>query len=118
MIWIWGVSDLDSPWLETMDHGQPDGPDWLSNEGPAKQKKCDPRGGWVGQSTKKGWVRFFSIFFYRVFKLPSPGNAQKRDKQIEEKIGFGFLVDFFVNTFRHVFFFCKTFLVVFLNSHR
>jgi hypothetical protein len=38
-------------------------------------------------------------------------------KQNREKIGFGFLVEFFVNVFRHVFV-CKPFFVVFLNSHR
>jgi hypothetical protein len=74
-------------------------------------------GGWV-RVRNRDRVRFiFSMFFYRVVELLSPRNAQKRDKQIEKKIGFGFLVEFFVKTFRHDFF-CKTFFVVFLNSHR
>jgi hypothetical protein len=72
-----------------------------------------------GSEAKKGLGSdlFVSIFFYRVFELPSPRNAQKRDKKIREKISFGLLVEFFVKTFRDDFF-CKTFFVVFLNSHR
>jgi hypothetical protein len=48
--------------------------------GRPKKKVGDPRGGWVGQSTKKdqGQIYFFDIF-YRVFELPSSRNAQKRD---------------------------------------
>jgi hypothetical protein len=57
------------------------------------------------------------MFFYRVFELPSPRNAQKRDKKNQEKLGFGFLVDFFVKTFRHDVF-CKTYFCVFFISHR
>jgi hypothetical protein len=59
-----------------------------------------PRGGWVIQSTKKGWgqIDFFD-FFYRGFELPSRRNAQKRDKQKSRKIGFGFLVDYFEKGF-------------------
>jgi hypothetical protein len=51
-------------------------------KGPAKKKTGDPRGGWVGQSTKKDWgqIYFFDIYFYRVFELPSSRNAQKRVK--------------------------------------
>jgi hypothetical protein len=85
------------------------------------QKKIDgPWGGWlVPRRPKKyqGWSFFFVRFFYRVFELPSPRNAQKRDKRNREKMGFGFFVDFFAKTFRHDFF-CKTFFVVFLDSHR
>jgi hypothetical protein len=80
-----------------------------------------PWGGWlVPRRPKKyqGWSKTNCEFFYRFFELPSPRNAQKRDKKkIEKKIGFGFFVDFFVKTFRHDFF-CKKFFVVFLNSHR
>jgi hypothetical protein len=54
-------------------------------------------------------------FFYRAFELPSPRNAQKRDKQKSRKIGFGFFVDFLKNLSTR--FFGKTFSVVFLNSH-
>jgi hypothetical protein len=82
----------------------------LLGKGPAKQKKSGTPvvGGWV-RVRKRTRVRFiFSMFFYRVFELPSSRNAQKRDKkQIREKVGFGFLVEFFVKTFRHDFF-CKT----------
>jgi hypothetical protein len=71
-----------------------------------------------GSEAKKGLGSdLFFVTFYRVFELPSPRNAQKRDKQNRERIGFGFLVEFFVKTFRHDFF-CKTFFVVLLNSHR
>jgi hypothetical protein len=43
---------------------------------------------------------FFSDIFYRVFELPLPRNAQKRDKkEIREKVGFGLLVEFFVKPF-------------------
>jgi hypothetical protein len=90
-------------------------PQWhWSPRGRGRQKQIgDPQvvGGWVrGQKSTR--VRFFVDFFNRVFELPSPRNAPKRDKTIEEKIGFGFLVDFFVKTFRH------DFLVVPFNSHR
>jgi hypothetical protein len=50
-------------------------------------------------STRAG--QFFSRYFYRVSELPSPRNAQKRNKQIGKKIGFRFPPDFFVKTFRH-----------------
>jgi hypothetical protein len=57
------------------------------------------------KNQKRTGVRFiFSIFFYRVFELTSPRNAQKRDKTNREKIGFGVLLEFFVNAFRHDFF--------------
>jgi hypothetical protein len=62
------------------------------HKGPAKKQIGDPRGGRVGQSTKRDGVRFSPDIFCRIFELPSPRNAQKRDK----KIGFGFLVVFFV----------------------
>jgi hypothetical protein len=88
--------------------------------GPQKKKNRGPPW-WVGGSEYEkglGWDLFFRYFFNRVFELPSSRNAQKRDKKsFREKVGFGFLVEFFVNFFRHDFF-CKTFFVVFLNSHR
>jgi hypothetical protein len=59
-----------------------------------RQKKVgDPRGGWVGQSTKQGRGRIYFIFsiFFIVF-FNSPRNAQKRDKGNRGKIGFGFWV--------------------------
>jgi hypothetical protein len=101
------------------------------SKGPPKKKIGDPRGGWVGGSKYEkglGSDLFFRYFFCRVFELPSSRSAQKRDQKGEareiagrnkfrEKVGFGFLVEFFVKTFRHDFF-CKTFFVVFLNSHR
>ena len=47
-----------------------------------------------------GWDLFFRYFFYRVFDLPSsretPKNVITKNR---EKIGFGFLVEFFVKTF-------------------
>jgi hypothetical protein len=81
-------------------------------KGPAPKKSVtvygDPRGGRVGQSTKKkkGWgqICFFSIYFYRVFELSSPRNARKRNKKNREKISFGFLFDFFCKNFSTRFF--------------
>jgi hypothetical protein len=85
---------------------------------PIKNKSVTPVvGGWV-RGQKRTRVRFiFSDIFYRVFELPLPRNARKRDKKNREKVGFGLLVEFFVKAFRHDFC-CKTFFVVFLNSHR
>ena len=57
------------------------------SQGAAKKKKSVTPvvGGWV-RVRKRTRVRFiFSIFFYRVFKLPSSRNAQKRDKKKFEK---------------------------------
>jgi hypothetical protein len=55
--------------------------------GPQKKKNgCPPW--WVGGAEAKkglGSDLFFSIFFYRVFELPLPRNAQKRDKKKIEK---------------------------------
>jgi hypothetical protein len=54
-----------------------------------------------------GWVlggkKSTRSFFNCGFELPSPRNAQKRDKKNREKIDFGFFVDCFVKTFRHDF---------------
>jgi hypothetical protein len=48
--------------------------------------------------------------FYRVFELPSPRNAQKRDKNyFEKKSVLDFWSKIFVKTFRHDFF-AKRFL--------
>jgi hypothetical protein len=89
----------------------------LYGKGPANKKTGDPRGGWVGQSTKKDWGQiYFFDNFYRVFELPSSRNAQKRDKRkFEKKSVLDFLSNFLLKTFRHDFL-CKTFFVVFLNS--
>jgi hypothetical protein len=58
-----------------------------------------------GSEAKKGLGSdlIFGYFFYRVFELPSPRNAQKRDKKNREKIGF-------VRKNFSTRFFCKTFL--------
>jgi hypothetical protein len=76
-------------------------------QGALKKKVTDPYVvGWFlgGQkSTRVGQV-FFEIF-YRVFELPSPRNAQKRDKTKSRKERFGiFLSISFVKAFRHDFF--------------
>jgi hypothetical protein len=69
-------------------------------------------GGWV-RGQKRTRVRFvFPYMFGGVFELPSPRNAQKRDKQNREKIGFGFLVECLVKKIRHDFF-CTTLCSVF-----
>jgi hypothetical protein len=72
----------------------------------------DPRGGWVGQSTKKGWgqIYFFDIF-YCVLELPSPRNAQKRDKKMRKSRFWDFGRFFCKNKLTR--FFCKSFLFVF-----
>jgi hypothetical protein len=94
-------------------------PDTPNPKGP--QNKMTDLGvvGWFlgGQgSTRTGQI--FGEIFFRVFELPSPKNAQKRDKQKNnKKFGLGFFVDSAVKTLRHDFF-CKPFFVVFLNSHR
>jgi hypothetical protein len=68
-----------------------------------------------GSEAKKGPGSdlFCLIFFYRVFELPSPRNAQKRDKTNREKIGFGFLVELFCKNFSTRFFFAQRFFSVF-----
>jgi hypothetical protein len=74
-------------------------------------------GGWV-RVRKRTRVRIvLKYFFNRVFELPSSRNAQKRDKKNREKVGFGFLVDFFVKTFRHDFF-CGVFELPSLKNTR
>jgi hypothetical protein len=69
--------------------------------------------GWfLGGQKSTRLVRYFSRYFYRVFELPSPRNAQKRDKQIEKKSVLDFLVDFFVKLFDTIFLqniFCNVF---------
>jgi hypothetical protein len=50
-------------------------------KGPAKKKVGDPRGGWVDQYEKGMGSNYIFRIFYRVFELPSPRNAQKRDKR-------------------------------------
>jgi hypothetical protein len=49
-----------------------------------------------GSEAEKGLGSdFFGDFFYRVFELPSPRNAQKRDKKkSREKVGFGLVSNF------------------------
>jgi hypothetical protein len=80
-------------------------------QGAGQKKIGDPAvGGWVGQSTKRGWDRIqFLDIFYLVFLLPSPRNAQKRDKKTPRKNGLGLLAHFFVKTFRHDFFVSRLF---------
>jgi hypothetical protein len=62
-------------------------------QGASKKQIGDPRGGWVGGSEAKigPGSDFPTIFFYCVFELPSPRNAQKRDKQNREKSVLDFL---------------------------
>jgi hypothetical protein len=67
------------------------------SKGPAKKKSVTRVVGGSVRVGKRNGVRFFCvIFFYRVFELPSPRNAQKRNKRNREKIGFGFLVELFI----------------------
>jgi hypothetical protein len=98
-------------------HRQPPskGPPMISN----KKKSVTPVvGGWV-RGQKRTRVRFiFPIFFLIVF-LNSPHRETPKNviKKNLEKVGFGLLVNFFVKLFDTIFV-CKTFFVVFLNSHR
>jgi hypothetical protein len=58
--------------------------------------------GWVRGQNKTGSDLFFDGYLFgSVFKLPSPRNSQRRDKNETEKNGLGFFVDFFVKPFRH-----------------
>jgi hypothetical protein len=93
------------------------------DKGPPKKKRG---AAWSGRSrvggseAKKGPGSdlFFDIFS-RVFELP-----EKRPKNViknREKIGFGFLVEFFVKAFRHDFFvkcFCNVFELPSLKNTR
>jgi hypothetical protein len=73
----------------------------------ALKKQIDGALGWlVGSSEAKkvpGLVRFLCKIVYRVFELPSPRNAQKRDKRKLRKSVLDFLSISFVKTFRHDF---------------
>jgi hypothetical protein len=80
----------------------------LVNKGHSTKKVTDPHvvvvGWFLGGQKSARAGQFFPEIFYRVFELPSPRNAQKRDKkQIEKKTVWDFLVDFLVKTFRHDF---------------
>jgi hypothetical protein len=72
----------------------------------------------VGSSEAKkvpGLVGFFLRFFYRVFELPSPRNAQKRDKKKSRKNQFWIFLSIFLKNFSTQFF-GKTFSVVPFDS--
>jgi hypothetical protein len=72
-----------------------------------------------GSEAKKGPGPDLLVrYFLRVLELPSPRNAQKRDKKKPRKNRFGIFDDFFVKTCRHDLKKKATFFVVFLNSHR
>jgi hypothetical protein len=77
--------------------------------------------GWFlgGQkSTRVGQIffrDFFSRFYYSVFKLPSPRNAQKRDKKKSRKNRFWIFLSTFLKNFSTQIF-GKTFSVVSFNS--
>jgi hypothetical protein len=61
----------------------------------------------VGQRPKKdqGQIYFFDIYFIAIVFLNSPHRETPKNviKKNREKIGFGFLVEFFVQVFRHDF---------------
>jgi hypothetical protein len=85
------------------------------------KKNDGPWGGWlVPRRPKKyqGWSKQIARFFYRVFELPSPRNAQKRDKKNREKKWVLDFLSIFLQKLFDTSFFCKTFFVVFLDSHR
>jgi hypothetical protein len=60
---------------------------WMLAQGALKKKVTglDVVGWFLGGQKYQGWSDFFPRFFCRVFELPSPRNAQKRDKKIEKK---------------------------------
>jgi hypothetical protein len=97
-------------------------PNPARGKGPANNKEV---GGpwppwWVGGSEyEKGMAPDFFRYFYRTFFLYPPRRETPKNviKQNREKIGFGFLVDLFCKNVSTRFF-CETFFVVFLNSHR
>jgi hypothetical protein len=87
------------------------------DQGAGKKKAGDPVvGGWAGVRKKDGVKLVFRYIFLIAF-LNSPHNSQRNAQKRDKKIGFGFLVEFFVKTVQHDVF-CKTFFCVFLNSHR
>jgi hypothetical protein len=51
---------------------------------------------------------FFRLFFVVFLNSPHRETPKNVIKQFREKVGFGFLIEFFVKTFRHDFV-CKTF---------
>ena len=77
-------------------------------------------GGWV-RGEKMTRVKYvFFLHYFMVFSNSPPRETPKNViEKSRKKIGFGFLVDFFVKTFRHVFVLQNVFFVfvVFLNSH-
>jgi hypothetical protein len=81
-----------------------------------KQKVGDPRGGWVSQRPKKDQgQKKKSDIFSRVLFLPSPKNAQKRDKKKPRNNRF--FCRILLKLFDTIIFVTR-FLFVFLNSHR
>jgi hypothetical protein len=74
-------------------------------QGAAKQKSVTPVvGGWVrGQKRTKAEV-VFSIFFVVFFYSPHRETRRNVMNKTREKIGFGFLAEFSVKTFRRHFF--------------
>jgi hypothetical protein len=68
-------------------------------------------GGWVRVRKRMGSDLFF-VFFIVFVNSPHRETPKNVIKQNREKIGFGFLVEFFVKTFRHDVF-CKTFFLCF-----
>jgi hypothetical protein len=82
-----------------------------------KKEIGDPRGAWV-RGQKRTRVRFvFLIFFYGVSELPSPRNAQKREKTKQRNtIGFDFLIFFDTIFLQNVF--CGVFELSSLRNTR
>jgi hypothetical protein len=75
-------------------------------KGPPKNKVGDPRGGWVDQRRKKGQGQFYVFDIFLMIFLNSPHRETLENvikQNFGEKIGFGFLVEFFAKTSRHEF---------------
>jgi hypothetical protein len=95
---------------------------FIKYQGAGKKKNRGPPW-WVGGSEYEkglGSDFFFSIFFIVFLNSPHRETPKNVIKQIREKVGFRFLVDFFVKKLFGTICFVKRFLffVVFLNSRR
>jgi hypothetical protein len=74
-------------------------PPQVRKQGAAKKKGGDPRGVWVGQRPKKDQGQIFFDIFIVFLNSPHRETPKNVIKKNREKIGFGFLVEFFVKVF-------------------
>jgi hypothetical protein len=90
-------------------------------KGPAKKRTKNRRPPWwVGGSEYEkglGSDLFVNIFLIVFLSFPHRETPKNVINKFREKVGLGFLVEFFVKAFRHDVF-CKTFFLCVLNSDR